>query len=269
MAVSAIIFSHYYAIGDEGANFQPGARVLLDPYDGFSDQALDAVEPGTELFFLLSDPRKLPRIEAKRPCGELREMREQLDRAPMISGKLVENAGGAFVFEVHKRETFQDVVGRKPLSVTNEALSEVARYKKFWEQAAESRRSTGFRYSFRFVCGLPSVSSVEEALRNGFHCSVQKDFGSYRPPLLQPPSSTEPWWSAKHSEGPICAFPLFLERLSGTSGVRVIALGDNDIDSSRVFDSTNVNEYQASIRGMLETAELKEEASCWSFLLSS
>lgn len=264
--MSAIVFSRYHAIGDEGADFQPGTRVLLDPYDGFFDEALDAVEPGTELFFLLSDPRQLPRTGAKRPC---REMREQLNRAPMITGRLVENAGGAFVFEVHKRETFQEVVGRKPLPVSNEAITEVARYKKFWEQAAESRRSTGSRYRFRFVCGLPSVASVEEALRSGFHCSPQKDFGSYPPLLHQPPSSNGLWWSGKPYGGHARAFPLFLERLSGTSGVRVIALGDNDIDSSRVFDLTDVNEYRASIRGMLDRAELKEEASCWNFLLSS
>ena len=246
--MSAIVFSHYYAIGNEGDDFQPGARVHLDPYDGFFDQALDAVEPGTELFFLLTDPRQLPQAGAKRTCREMREMREQLDRAPMITGKLVENAAGSFVFEAHKRETFLEVVGRKPLPVSNEALTEITRYKKFWEQAAEGRRGMGSRYRFKLVCGLPNVSSVEETLRSGFHCCSPTDFG------LQPPR-----------EAP--DFALYLEPVSGTSAVRVIVLGDNDIDSSRVFDLTDVSEYRASIGGMLERAELSEEASCWNFLL--
>jgi len=254
--VSAIIFSHYCLTGNEGADFQVGARPELDPYDGFFDQALDAVEPGAELFFLLSDPKQLPRTGAKWAC---REMRDRLDKAPMITGKLVENAGAPFVFEVHKRETFLEVLGRKPLPVSNEAVIEVARHKKLWsiyayakkeskECAADGRRQVGSRYRFKFACGLPSVSSVEEALRSGFHCSPQTDFGS------QPPGEAR-------------GFALILEPVSGTSAVRVIALGDNDINSSRVFDLTDVSEYRASIRDMLERVELSEEASCWNFLL--
>lgn len=241
-AVSAIIFSHYFLTGNEGADFQIGARPVLDEYDGFFDQALDSVEPGAKLFFLLSDPKQL-----RGSKWASREKREQLDRAPMITGKLVENAGAPFVFEVHKRETFQDVLGRKPPPASNEAVNEVARDKKFWEQTAKGRRTMGSRYRFKFVCGLPSVSRVEEALRSGFHCSAQTDFGS------EPPREAR-------------GFALFLEPLPGTSGVRVIALGDND-HYSRIFDLTDVNEYQASIKRVLETAELSEEANCWNFLL--
>jgi hypothetical protein len=142
-------------------------------------------------------------------------------------------------------------VEKRPLPISNEAVSEVARYKNFWEQA-EGRRGTGSRYRFRFVCGLPSVSSVEEALRSGFHCSPQTNFGDPVPRVTSTGEFTE------EPPGQARAYPLFLERLSGASGVRVIALGENDIDSCRVFDLTDVNEYRASIRGMLDRAELEE-----------
>lgn len=231
--------------GNEGVDFQPGSRPVLDEYDGFFDQALDTIQPGAELFFLLSDPKQLHSTGSKRSCPE---MRPYLDHAPMITGRLLENAAGHFVFEVHKRETFSEVVRRKPLSVHNEAVSEVARHKKIWECAAESRRKMGSHYRFKLVCGLPSLSSVELALHTGFHCSPQMDFSSEPP--AEAPNGT-----------------LFLEPLAGTSVVRVIALGDNDINSSRVFDLTDVNEYREAIRGMLNRASFKEEANCWNSLL--
>jgi hypothetical protein len=243
--MSAMVFSHYYLTGNEGADFQVGDRPVLDEYDGFFDQTLDAVEPGAELFLLLSDRSQLPSIGSNRAS---REMRDRLDRTPLITGKLVENAGARFVFEVHKRETFLEVVRRKPLPVSNEAVTEVARYKKFWEHTADHRRTMGSDYRFKFVCGLPSVSSVEQALHSGFHYTPQTDFGPESPRVAN-------------------RFALFLEPGVGTSGVRVIALGDNDINSSRVFDLTDVSEYRACIRGALAGAELREEANCWNYLL--
>ena len=53
--MGALVFSQYYLTGNEGADFQIGARPVLDEYDGFFDQARDAVKPGDRLLFLLND----------------------------------------------------------------------------------------------------------------------------------------------------------------------------------------------------------------------
>ena len=99
--MSALVFSHYYLTGNEGADFQVGARPVLDEYDGFFDQALDAVKPGDQLFFLLNDGHLSPppRTGSTKVC---RELRGCLDRAPMITGHIVEAAGSPFVLQVDK-----------------------------------------------------------------------------------------------------------------------------------------------------------------------
>ena len=74
------------------------------------------------------------------------------------------------------------------------------------------------------------------------------DFG------MQPPTVTN-------------SFPLFVETVVDTECVRVIALGDHDIDSCRIFDVTDLTEYRESIREALERAELIEEVNFWKFLL--
>jgi hypothetical protein len=245
--MSALVFSHYYLTGNEGSDFQVGARPVLDEYDGFFDQALDALEPGDQLFFLLNDGFFSPasRIGSRRAC---RELRDRLDRAPMITGHLVEATGSPFVLQVDKREPFLEVIQRKVLPTSNEAVGEVARYMKIWEAVRDGKRRMGQEYRFRLVCQLPSVSSVEQALEDGLHCVPQMDFGP------QPPNVAY-------------GFPLFLESLVGTRCVRVIALGDNDIDSCRVLDLTDPEEYRQSIRERHERAELTEEVNCWKFLL--
>jgi hypothetical protein len=175
-------------------------------------------------------------------------LRDRLDPAPMITGHLVEATGAPFVLQVDKRETFLDVIRRKVLPTSNEAVGEVARYKKIWEAVRGGKRTMGQEYRFRLVCQLPSVSSVERALGGGLHCAPQMDFG------LQPTRAAN-------------GFPLLLEPLVGTKCVRVIALGDNDIDSCRVFDLTDLAEYRQSIRDGLASAGLAEEINCWESLL--
>jgi|SRR6266850_2794051 len=246
--MSALVFSHYCLTGNEGTDFQVGARPVLDEYDGFFDQALDAVKPGDQLFFLLNDGFLSPKswIGSKKVC---RELRDRLDSAPMITGHLVEATGSPFVLRVDKRETFVEVIQRKVVVPTNcEAADEVSRYRKIWEVVRDGKRRMGQRYRFKLVCQLPSVSSVQQALDGGLHCAPQMDFGT------QPPTVSN-------------GFPLFLEPVVGTRCVRVIALGDNDIDSCRVFDLTDLTEYRESIRDALERAELVEEVNFWKFLL--
>jgi hypothetical protein len=166
----------------------------------------------------------------------------------MITGHIVEAAGSPFVLQVDKRETFLEVIQRKTPPASNEAVGEVARYKKIWEAVRDGRRRMGQEYRFRLVCHLPSVLSVEQALDDELDCAPQMDFGP------QPPTVAN-------------GFPLFLEPLVGTRCVRVIALGDKDIDSCHVFDLTDLTEYRESIRDGLERAELIEEVNCWKYLL--
>lgn len=245
--MSALVFGHYHLTGNEGTDFQVGARPVLDEYDGFFDQALDAEKAGAQLFFLLNDGSLNPasQIGARRGC---RELRDRLDRAPMITGHLVETTGSPFVLQVDKRETFAEVIQRKVVPTSNEAADEVARYRKIWEVVRDGKRRMGQRYRFKLVCQLPSVSSVQQAVDGGLRCAPQMDFGT------QPPTVTD-------------GFPLFLEPVVGTRCVRVIALGDNDIDSCRVFDLTDLTEYRESIRDALGRAELVEEVNFWKFLL--
>jgi hypothetical protein len=46
-----------------------------------------------------------------------------------------------------------------------------------------------------------------------------------------------------------------------------LPLGDNDIDSSRLFDILDVDEYQAALRARVEEAQLADEATFWNALL--
>jgi hypothetical protein len=245
--MSALVFSHYYLTGNEGADFQVGARPALDEFDGFFDQALDPVKPGDQLFFLLNDGHFRPtlRMGSRKAC---RELRNGLDTAPVITGHIVEVAGSPFVLHVDKRETFREVIQRKPLPVSNEVVGEVARYREIWEGVRDGKRRMGQAYHFMLICRLPSVSSIEQTLDDGVQCAPPVDFGA------QPPTVAE-------------GFPLFLEPLTGTRYVRVIALGDNDIDSCRIFDVTDLQEYQGSINDRLEKAELTEEVNFWKYLL--
>jgi hypothetical protein len=242
-----LVFSHYRVTGIEGTDFQIGALPVLDEYDGFFDQALDGSKPGRHLFFLLNDGSFSPasRIGSRKTCRELRDL---LDRAPMITGHLVEATGSPWMLRVDKRETFVEVIQRKAVPITSDAADEVARYRNIWESLQEGKRSMGQRYRFKLVCQLPSISSVQQAIDGALRCDPQMDFGA------QPPTMTN-------------SFPLFLEAVVDTECVRVIALGDNDIDTCRVFDVTDLTEYRESIRDALERAELIEEVNFWKFLL--
>jgi hypothetical protein len=173
-------------------------------------------------------------------------LRERLNAAPMITGHFVE-ADSPFAFHVDQRETFLDVVARKTVSAHNEVMDLVARYQQTWERIRSVRDRRGQSYRFRFVCHLPTISSVEQAMENGLLCIPQVNFGS-RPPV----SETR-------------AFPLIVETGSQT-GVRVIALGDNYPDSCRVFDLTDLAEYRESIQEARGRAVLVEEINFWEHL---
>lgn len=243
--MSALVFSHYCVTGGEGADFHVGSRPVLDPYDGFFDQALDGRNPSDVLFFLLNEGQFDAVWEAQSP-DECRVLRNRLDDSVMITGHLVEVVP-SFTLHVDQRETFRDVLQRRPAPTTNEALEEVAWHRQIWQSVRAARSRMGQSYRFRFVGHLPRVSSVERALTDGLQCGCQMDFGS------RPPSGAR-------------RYPLMLEPVDDAQRVRVIAIGSNDIDSCRIFDVTDVTEYRAAIATALQEAELAEEIACWEYL---
>jgi hypothetical protein len=248
----AVVFGRYHLIGNEGADFQVGNRLVLDPYDGFFDQNLDSVKVGDFLFFLLDSCKlEMPRQKAPEQ-GQCREIREGLDPMPMISGRIVEFANGQHTFEVDTRETFRDVLRRKPAGNVNEAVSEIEEYRTIWTSALRGREQFGQSYRFQLVVRLPRVSDVERALDDEFRCVPQMNFG-------EAPPRSETFWQR--------GYPLFIERIAATSSVRVIALGSNDIDSCRIFDLTDLKDYRNSIQTALEQATSIEETNCWRHLL--
>jgi hypothetical protein len=223
----------------------------LDEYDGFFDQALDGVIPGDKLFFLLDEGRLSAPSKVGVPTA-CHEMRDRLNKSLMITGHIVEAGNSPFVLHIDKRETLWEVLQGKPFPTCNEALPELDRVRKIWQAVADSKRTMGHDYRFRFVCQLPCVSRIERAINDGSVCDPQMDFGS------QPPTASK-------------GFPLFLDALEtsgGASWVRVLALGDNDIDSCRVFDVTSVAQYRDAICVSLDKAQSMEEATCWRHLLT-
>lgn len=245
--VSALVFSHYCVTGSEGADFSVGTRPVLDPYDGFFDQALDNASPGDELLFLLNEGQ-FRAVTERKTTDSCQAFHDALKASVAISGRILETQPSV-VFQVERREPLFEVIQRKPLATTNEAIPEVAWYTTIWDSIRAARGARGGVYQFRLEGHLPRVPSAERTVAVGAHCEPRMNFGSRTPT------------PAKR------ALPLLLLPHGESGGVRVVAIGGNDVGSCRVFDVTSIAEYRASIVTALRKAVLPEEVNFWQYLL--
>ena len=245
--MSKLVFSHYCVTGSEGANFSVGSQPVLDPYDGFCDQALDNASPGDKLLFLLNEGQ-FSSVAERNAADSCHAFHESLNNSAVITGRIVETSSSV-VLQVERREPFLEMVQRKPLATTNEVLAEVEWYTTIWDSIRAARGARGDAYRFYLEGHLPRVSSAERALADRAHCEPRMNFGSR---ILT---------TAR------MGLPLLLEPRGEIGGVRVVAIGGNDIDSCRVFDVTNVAEYRTAIATALQNAVLAEEINFWEYLL--
>ncbi len=245
--MSALVFSHYRVTGSEGADFSVGTRPVLDPYDGFFDQALDKASPGDELLFLLNEGQ-FRAVTERMTTDSCHAFRDALKASVAISGQIIETQPSV-LFQVERREPFLEVIQRKPLTTTNEVIAEVARYTTIWDSIRAARGARGGAHRFHLEGHLPRVSSAERAVAAGAHCEPRMNFGSLSPT----PART--------------GLPLLLIPRSEFGGVRVVAIGGNDINSCRVFDVTDVAGYRTAIATALQNAVLAEETNFWAYLL--
>lgn len=242
--MSALVFSHYHITGNEGAAFDVGNRPQLDEFDGFYDQALATTKSGDRLVVLVNDGQLTPKTTT---CRELRGV---LDQTPIVTGHIdrdcVWPGDHPLLFHIDDRMSFREMVQRKPAPMENECIAEVGRIGRIWESVRQVKE-TNPDYTFGFVCRLPTVASIRRSHEHGMLCVPQLDFGLRRPSPR--------------------GFPLLVEPSFDGQCVRVIVLGSNDVDSCRVFDVTDVDQYCDELRRVRRAATLPEEISCWDHLL--
>src|SRR5262249_3994491 len=107
-----------------------------------------------------------------------------------------------------------------------------------WRQARATVERMGSAYRYSFWRQLPSISVVRECVRLGLVATTRR-------------------WDST----------LLLEHFADEQMVRVVVYGPFDLDSSRIYDIVDVDEYEAAIRGRAANASLKDEARFWTFLL--
>lgn len=236
--MGVLVFSHYYETGHEGEPFAPGQTPTLDGIDGFFDQSFETAEPGDGLSFLVSGVALRATLQAPRP--DAAGLRARLAAAPLVTGTIVETDRSTFArWRVDRREPFGEVVRRKPLPDENESLGEVSRYAGIWGAIRDAFERLGDRYRYALGCQLPRLADVRRSLERGV--------------VVARPDARS---------------TLLLEALPpGGGAVRVVALGANDINSSRVYDLTHLDQYEAAVRLLAEGALLDPERQFWESLL--
>lgn len=237
--MAVLVFSNYFETGNEADTFDVGHTPVLDGIDGFFDQSFEMSKEGDELFFLVTDDGlgSEMNVAARNP----RRFRNRLDLAPVITGTILDTDRCTYArCRVDRRELFGAVYDRKVMPTTNEVLDEVGRYEVIWAGVRTAIERMGSAYRYALSCQLPPLSAVRDCLHHGL-------IG------LQPDRKTI----------------LLVEPLQSTPVVRVIALGDNDIGSSRIFDITDTEEYQATVQRCRDAAVLPDEAKFWNALLGS
>lgn len=237
--MAVLVFGNYFVTGNEADTFHVGHAPVLDGIDGFFDQSFEMSNEGDELFFLVTDGGL--GSEMKVAAGDPRRFRDRLDLAPVITGTILETNRCTYArCRVDRRELFGAVYGRKAMAINNEVLDEVGRYDVIWARVRTAIERMGSAYRYTLSCQLPPISALKGSLRQGI-------VG------LQPDRQTI----------------LLVEPLQSTPVVRVIALGDNDIGSSRIFDITDTEEYQATVQRRLDAAVLPDEVKFWTAILGS
>lgn len=244
--MSALVFGNYCITGNENDSFDVGHCPILDGYDGFFDQSFEHSSVGDQLFFMLWDGEELTdllkRLRQKVTLRDSRDARDRLHQARIISGTIIETDSSSFArIRVENSELFGSVYARKP-NVDNESIEEVERVAKIWSSIRSATEQMGDSYRYRLPCQLPSISAVLSSIRSGFVCSCDHYYMENF---------------------------LFLEPLTNDTdkSVRVVVLGSHDIDSSRIFDITSLEDYESSIQSYLDEARLEKEIAFWSYLL--
>jgi hypothetical protein len=237
--MAVLVFGNYFETGNEADTFDVGHTPVLDGIDGFFDQSFEMSKAGDELFFLVTDDGlgSEMKVAARNP----RRFRDRLDLAPVITGTILDTNRCTYArCRVDRREIFGALYGRKVMPTTNEVLDEIGRYEGIWAGVQSAIERMGSAYRYTLSCQLPPISAVRDCLRLGL-VGVERDRESI----------------------------LLVEPLPSSQVVRVIALGDNDIGSSRIFDITDLEEYQATVQRRRDAAVLPDEAKFWTALLAS
>ncbi|MCB1042921.1 MAG: hypothetical protein KDC35_08275 [Acidobacteria bacterium] len=236
----ALNFSHYFMMGNEGAPFDVGNCVQLDPYEGFYDQSLEHLNTGDSLIILVTD-------DLLNPNAECHHLRYRLLDTPIVSGSIqCLEVRDNYLFHIADRKTFEEWLKEKPTPTENEIINEVLSLVEIWDRVRHQNERFA-HYRFTIVVGLPTISSLHESREKGVTCVSQFDFGMKHP----------------RQKG----FPLLLEPSSDGRYIRITVIGSNTVDSCRVFDVTDIDEYRNMLIGLRDRALTPEERNCWEHLL--
>jgi hypothetical protein len=233
--MSVVVFGNYLATGAEGDSFDVGHTPDLSfgTHMGFLDQE---VREGERVVFLVSGRELSSAAESafESPTG----FRDLLHSAPVITGTVVESGSLSARCRVERREDFRELYEQKGRSTSNEVLDVVSEYDGGWRSFREALERMGDAYRYSVGLQLPLLSAVRECVRRGLVATKRR-------------------WDST----------LLLESFPEEHMVRVVAYGEYAVDSSRIYDIVDADEYRAAIEKRVADAQLKREARFWRYLL--
>ena len=230
----------------QGESFGLGETVMLDCYDGFFDQALDHLGAGHEIRFVADDgSHGLPPATVEQLLGWRRALPDQL----LLTARLLEPGGGETRVQIIAEQAMRDVlqeVDQHGDRVTQEILSN---YDGLWRGPG----AYGSDSRYVLACELPSLHHVRhvasDAADGAFR--IQQDVILKR---RQPGHAT-------------ITTGMVLEPSANGKAVRVFVPGDNDPESSLVYDIVDVDGYARELEVRAHRARSGDERALWSYLL--